>query len=154
MKTKTIIVLTDEIRKALEIYTTTGKRPVKLVRRANIILALDTSDGRKAMTQAKICEKYDVSRQGIVDIRNDYLAAENIDIFLQRKKRETPPVPSKITGDIEAKIIALRCSEPPKGCARWTLRLLADKCVELNFVDELSHMTVGRLLKKRNLNLT
>ena len=66
---------------------------------------------------------------------------------IDRKKRETPPVPAKVTGDVEAHIVALACSEPPEGYERWTVRLLADKCVELNYVDSLSHMTVSRVLK-------
>ena len=71
-----------------------------------------------------------------------------------RKKRATPPVPPKVTGDVEAHIIALACSEPPEGYSKWTLRLLADKCVELNYAESLSHVTVSRVLKKTNLSLT
>ena len=153
-KSRIKIVLTNDERMALDVYSTTGKRSVRLARRARIILALDTSNGRVAMTQMEISAKYDISRQGIIDIRNDFLTAKDVDEFLQRKKRETPPVEPKITGDVEARIIALRCGEPPVGYARWTLRLLAEKCVELNIVDELSHMSVQRLLKKTNLNLT
>jgi len=153
-KSRIRITLTDDERIALNVYSTTGNRPVRLVRRARVILALDTSNGRVAMTQIEISAKYDISRQGIIDIRNDFLVAKDVDEFLRRKKRETPPAEPKITGDVEARIIALRCGEPPVGYARWTLRLLAEKCVELNIVDELSHMSVQRLLKKTNLNLT
>jgi hypothetical protein len=62
-------------------------------------------------------------------------------------------VPPKIDGEKEAKIIAIACSKPPEGRAKWTLRLIAEKAVELEIVDSLSHMTVHRLLKKRNLSL-
>jgi hypothetical protein len=58
-----------------------------------------------------------------------------------------------VTGELEARIITLACSAVPQGKAKWTLRLLADKCVELHYIDGLSHMTVSRLLKKHNLNL-
>jgi hypothetical protein len=75
-------------------------------------------------------------------------------MFLQRKKRENPPVTPKITGELEAHIIALACSKAPEGYSKWTLRLLADKCVELNYIENLSHMSVSRLLKKHNLSLT
>ena len=68
---------------------------------------------------------------------------------LGRKKRETPPVAPKITGEVEAKIIALSCSSPPPGRSKWSLRLLADKAVELQYIDSISHEAVGRLLKKR-----
>jgi hypothetical protein len=71
---------------------------------------------------------------------------------LQRKKRETPPVPAKVTGELEARIIALACGIPPAGFAAWSLRLLADTCVELHYTDTLSHMTVSRLLKKHRLS--
>ena len=70
------------------------------------------------------------------------------------KKRKTPPRKEILDGESEAKIIALACSEPPAGYSRWSIRLLRDKAVELHFVDELSHMTVQRLLKKRNISLT
>ena len=85
---------------------------------------------------------------------NNSLVAESVTGFLQRKKRETPPVAPKITGEVEAKIIALACSEVPQGHARWTLQLLADKSVELNYIDSITDMSVHRLLKKRNLSLT
>jgi hypothetical protein len=81
------------------------------------------------------------------------LAAENIAAFLRRKKRETPPVQPKVTGEMEARLIALACSKVPKGYSRWTLRLLAEKSVELHYFGSLSHMTISRLLKKHSLNL-
>lgn len=65
------------------------------------------------------------------------------------KKRETPPVEAKVTGDVEAHIIALACGDPPKGYAKWTLRLLADRSVKLGYVESISHTQVGRILKKR-----
>ena len=151
---KNQIVLTKEDRQKLEQFSKTGIHSVKLVNRAKIILALDTSEGRKTDTQSNIAQRLDVSRQTINDVKRGFLAAESISVFLQRKKRITPPVKPKVTGELEARIIALACSEVPKGYAKWTLRLLADKCVELNYVDTLSHMTVSRLLKKHNLSLT
>jgi hypothetical protein len=80
-------------------------------------------------------------------------ATEGLDTVLHRKKRETPPVPSKITGEVEAKILALCCGKPPEGRARWTLRLVEEKTVELGIVDSISDNTIGRLLKKRRLSL-
>jgi len=61
-----------------------------------------------------------------------------------------PGAPPKFTGEVEAKLVMFACSEPPAGAARWTLRLLADKMVELHYVDSMSHVTVGEILKKRN----
>ena len=147
------IVLTARKRAELEQFSKTGTHSVRLVNRARIILALDTSGGRKAETQHVIAERIRVSRQAVNDARRDFLAAESVVDFLQRKKRETPPIPPKVTGENEAHIIALACSKAPPGYARWTLRLLAQKCVELHYFDTMSHMTISRLLKKRSLNL-
>jgi hypothetical protein len=147
------IVLTVRKRAELEQFSKTGTHSVRLVNRARIILALDTSGGRKAETQHAIAERIRVSRQAVNDARRDFLAAESVAVFLQRKKRETPPIPPKVTGENEAHIIALACSKAPPGYARWTLRLLAQKCVELHYFGTMSHMTISRLLKKRSLNL-
>jgi hypothetical protein len=81
------------------------------------------------------------------------LLSGSIDEFLTRKKRETPPNAPKITGEVEARIIALACSEPPLGYEKWTLRLLEKRVVELNYVDDISHMTISRVLKKHNSSL-
>ena len=146
------IKLTVKERAKLERYCSSGVRSVRLVNRAKIILALDTSGGRIADRQESIAERLGVCRQTVNNVKSDFLAAGSITTFLQRKPRKTPPVPPKVTGEMEARIIALACGEAPKGRARWTLRLLAAKCVELCYSDTMSHMTVSRLLKKRNLN--
>jgi len=148
------IELSANDRRELIKFTKTGNHSVKLVNRAKVILELDESDGRKPLKQEQIAEKIGVSRQAVNDAKKAYFATEGISAFLQRKKRETPPVPPKITGELEARIIALACGSVPEGYAQWTLRLLAEKCVELQYADSLSHMTVSRLLKKRNLSLT
>ena len=147
------IVLTLEQRQELEKFCKSGVHSVKLVNRARIILELDTSEGRKATRQKEIAKYVSVSRQTVNEAKRDFLVAESVTKFLQRKKRETPPVAPKITGEIEAKIVALACSEVPQGHARWTLQLLADKSVELNYIDSITDMSVHRLLKKRNLSL-
>jgi hypothetical protein len=147
------IVLTLEQRQELEKFCKCGVHSVKLVNRARIILELDTSEGRKAARQEEIAKYVSVSRQTINEAKRDFLTAESVTKFLQRKKRKTPPVAPKITGEIEAKIVALACSEVPQGHARWTLQLLADKSVELNYINSITDMSVYRLLKKRNLSL-
>ena len=83
-----------------------------------------------------------------------FIMAESVSEFLKRKKRETPPVEPKITGEVEAHIVALACGPVPEGCAKWSVRLLADKSVELNYIDTISPVSVHRLLKKHNLSLT
>jgi len=152
--TKKQAVLTPEQRSELEKFSKTGVRSTRLVNRARIILALDASGGRKALSQSEIAERIGVSRQTVINVREDFLTASDLSTFLRRKKRETPPVKPKVTGELEARIIALACGEVPEGYAKWTLRLLAEKCVELCYIDTLSHMTVSRLLKKHNLSLT
>ena len=154
MRGKHIKIELDEVaRSELEKFTRTGTRSVKLVNRVKIILELDEAGKRKPMTQTEIAKKIGVTRQTINDVKQAYLAADNVSAFLQRKKRETPPVPPKITGEVEAHIIALACSPVPEGCSRWAVRLLADKCVELNYIDSISFKSVQRVLKKHNLSL-
>jgi len=148
------IVLTSEERRELKQFSTTGKQNVRLVNRAKIILALDRPKGKRTQTQDAIMRCIGVSRQTIQNVKRDFLAAENVTAFLQRKKRSTPPVKPKVTGELEARVVALACGKVPQGYARWTLRLLAEKCVELQYIDSMSHMTISRLLKKHNLNLT
>jgi hypothetical protein len=114
----------------------------------------DTSENGKAVTFEEISRRLDVSVTTITNVKKDFFAAKEVKVFLQRKKRNTPPVEPKITGEVEARIIALACSEVPAGCARWTMRLIADKSVELQIVDSLSFKSVHRLLKKHNLSLT
>ena len=125
------IKLTPEERAALKQFCKAGVHSVRLVNRARIILALDTSGGKKAEKQEDIAEHFGVSRQTVNNAKNDFLAKKDVTQFLQRKQRETPSVPSKITGELEARIIALACGKAPKGYARWYRRkcsiLVADR---------------------------
>jgi len=148
------ILLNPEERKKLETFVKTGTHSVHLVNRAKIILSLDRSNKKDHLRITRISDQVGLSRQAIYNIRDDYLASESIDSFLTRKKRETPPVPSKITGDVEAKIIAIACSEPPKGHARWNVRLISARTVELNIGDGICKTTVNEVLKKQNISLT
>jgi hypothetical protein len=148
------VELSEEARNELGQFTRTGKHSVRSVNRAKIILELDEASGRRPLTQAVIAEKIGVTRKAVNDAKKAFLAAESVAVFLQRKKRETPPVQPKITGEVEAHIIALACSPVPEGCARWSVRLLADRSVELNYIDSISFKSVQRLLKKHNFSLT
>jgi len=138
----------------LEKFSKTGVQSAKLIKRAEIILLLDTSESEKAVTFKEISRRLNVSVTTVTNVKNDFLASENIKAFLKRKKRDTPPVAPKITGDVEARIIAVACSEVPAGCARWTVRLLTERVVELQILDSISFKSVHRLLKKHNLSLT
>ena len=147
------IMLTEEQRKQLESFSKNGVHNAHLIARAKTILKLDRSNKKDHLRINRVCEEMNLSRQSVNEIKKAFLAAPSTEAFLQRKKRETPPVPPKVTGEVEAHIIAIACSEKPDGRARWTAQLIADRCVSLKFVDSLSETTVRRLLKKRNISL-
>lgn len=149
---KYIIELSDSDRKVLQDIIKKGTSPAKAILRANILLASD-QNSKQYMTVAKIAEAYHTTPTTVQNVRTSY-ANNGLGTTLSRKKRVTPPVAPKVTGDVEAHIIALACGNPPEGYEKWTLRLLADKCVELNYAESLSHMTVARILKKTNISLT
>ena len=149
---KYIIELSDADRKILQDIVSKGKSPAKAILRANILLASDRNN-KKHMTVSEIAENYHTTPTTVQNVRTSY-ANKGLEATVFRKKRETPPVPAKVTGEVEAHIVALACSDPPEGYSKWTLRLLAEKCVELNYAESLSHMTVARVLKKTNSNLT
>ena len=148
------ILLTAEQRSSFEKLVSTGKASAKEIRRANILLLADESNGRKRIKDKDIASMLSVSVQTINTVKKTFINSSEPEKAVQRKQRETPPVPGKITGDLEAKITQIACSAPPEGHSRWTLRLIADKAVELEYVDSISHTAVGTVLKKTGLNLT
>lgn len=149
---KYLIELPDPERKILEDIVTKGKAPAKMILRANILLASDRNTTRR-MTVAEIADVYHTTPTTVQNVRTEY-SQKGLAETINRKKRDTPPVAPKVTGDVEAHIIALSCSEPPKGFSRWTVRLLADKCVELGYVDSINYSTISRTLKKTNSSPT
>ncbi len=148
------VYLTEEEREIVTQFAKNGTHNAHLIVRANILLRLDRTGKKDHMRITETAKSHGVSRQAVYNIIEDFHNSPNIQEFLKRKPRETPPVPAKVTGEVEARIIALACSEAPEGYARWTLRLLADKAVELDFIDSISYVTVKKLLKKRNISLT
>ena len=148
------VYLTEEERIAIEKFAKNGTHNSHLIVRANILLVLDRTGKKDHMRIKRTAEAHGVSRQTVYNIIEDYHNSKDITEFLSRKVRETPPTPPKADGEVEAHIVALACSEAPEGYARWTVRMLADKAVELDFVDSISPATVHRLLKKRNISLT
>ena len=111
----------------------------------------DEGEFGPAYTDDKIKEAVEVSIPTIERTRKAFVL-ENLTAALNPKKRSDTPG-KKFDGEKEAHLIALVCSEPPEGCARWTLRLLAEKMVELEHFDSISHETIRRVLKKTNLDL-
>lgn len=148
------LFLSEEQRQELDLFKKSGVKSLALVRRARVILLLNRTDKKDHLRIDKIGASVELSRQAIYDIWDDFLKSKSIKEFLTRKVRATPPVAPKITGEVQAHIIALACSKPPEGCARWTVKLLGEKSVELQYVDSISGMSVCRLLKKRNISLT
>ena len=144
------IELGDDERKKLMDIVKKGNAPAKTILKANILLASDRN-GKKPMTVAEAAESYHTSRTTVQNIRVSYVE-RGLDATLTRKKRESPPVAPKVTGEVEARIIALACSEPPEGRSRWTVRLLADRIVELDIVPEMSYSTVHRTPKKKKFD--
>jgi len=145
------VYLEPEQRKRLEEIVKRGKHSATVVKRANILLSLDENTG-SVLKQEEIAKVLSVSTVTIMKISKQFVQ-EGLESVIHLKKRETPPVKPIATGDIEAKIIALACSEPPKGRSRWTLRLLEEKVIELQIADAISDNTIGRLLKKHHLSL-
>ena len=115
---------------------------------------LDRTGKNDHVRYNRTAEYAGISVQSVYNMRDEYLANQDINAYLTRKKRETPPVPAKVTGKVEAEIIALACSEPPEGKARWSLRLLAEYTVRLDIIDSISYVRVRDILKKRNISLT
>ena len=147
-KVKYRVRLTKKERSTLLDIVSKGSASARTIMRANVLLAADENNPKGKKSETEIAEIYNVHQQTVHTIRKEY-SQNGLEATVSRKKRETPPVAPKITGDVEAKIIALSCSSPPPGRSKWSLRLLADKSVELHYVESISHEAVGRLLKKR-----
>ena len=148
------IYLTPETQEYLQKIIKAGVHNSHVITRARVLLMLDRTGKTDHVRYKRTAENASISVQAVYNMRDEYLANQDIESYLNRKKRDTPPRAQKIDGKAEAQIIALACGEPPKGYSKWTVRLLRDKAVELHFVDGLSHMTIQRLLKKRNISLT
>jgi len=149
--------LTKEQRATFEDTVRKGTGGAMEIRRANVLLLADEADKRKRQKDTVIASMLNITPQAVHNIKQHFLdRASETDpkIGIRRKKRLTPPVPPKCTGDIEAKIIAIACSTPLKGRGKWTLRLISERTVELQIVDSISHTQVGRILKKTNISLT
>jgi Homeodomain-like domain len=144
--------LFPEERDILQRLVSKGKAAAYKRRRAQILLKADQSPQGPAWTDAQICEAFDVGQLTVSRTRKAFVF-EGVEATLQRKQRQHPPVPRTLDGAGEAQLIALACSKPPAGYAKWTMQLYADQLVELQVVDSISDETVRRTLKKRPSNL-
>jgi transposase len=145
------VTLTPQERKELEELTRRGQTHARRFIHARALLLCD-ADG-PAWNVADTATALGVSSRTIEHLKKRFVE-DGLDAALERKLREKPPREVIFDGAFEARLIALACSDVPEGHRRWTVRLLADKAVELNFASSVSHMTVQRVLKKTNLNLT
>ena len=144
---KYIVCLSTEERESLTKLITSGRGPARMFTRVRILLKADQSDNGPGWSDEKISEALDVTVQTIERVRKQFVE-EGFDAVLARRKYTQKVSRKKIDGDVEAHLVALSCSKPPKGRARWTLRLLADSIVELGYVESISHEAVRQTLKK------
>lgn len=142
MKKKDIIKLKKKDQKILEQLVIKGSQKARTITRSRILLM--SNDGK---TDTQIIEALNVARNTIRTVRYRYVH-DGLETAINEQQR--PGAPNKFTGRDKAKITAIACSQPPDGRNRWTLRLIADTMVELNMVDDISHQTVKRVLKKTN----
>ena len=151
MRVKYRIYLTNEERAYVQSVLDSNDTTKTFKRRANILLMLDRSIG-KAESQATVAARCGVSDVTVYQTIRDFCEKGLVET-LSFKKRESPANPPIVTVEKEARLIALACGVPPKGYSRWTVRLLADKAVELDIFPRISRETVRTVLKKLNLNL-
>jgi len=147
------VTLTKEEREDLEAMTRRGKAHARRFIHARALLLCDAGADGPAWNIADVATALGVTSRAIEHLKKRFVE-EGFEAALERKPREKPPREVIFDGAFEARLIALACSDAPDGRRRWTIRLLADKAVELSFAESVSHMTVQRVLKKTNLSLT
>jgi hypothetical protein len=146
---KYIITLSEDERNTLSDITSKGKQRSQKILNALILLACDDGEYQtERSTNEEIARVLHISMRKIDRVKKRFVE-EGIDAALDRKMGNRIYA-KKTDGDFEAHLVALSCSEPPEGFARWSLRLLADKVVELSYIDSISHETVRQILKKRD----
>ena len=146
------VTLTEQERKELENLTKRGKTHARRFIHARALLLSDASKDGPSWSVADTAEALGVTSRTIEHLKKRFVE-DGLEAALERKPREKPPREVTFDGAFEARLIAMACSDVPKGHNRWTVRLLADKAVELKFAESVSHMTVQRVLKKTNFNL-
>lgn len=135
----------------LNVIISKGSHTSQTFRAAYILLNCDIGKYSDKVTNEQISKVLKVGMRTIDRVKKQFIE-EGFEAVLERRL-STRVYEGKADGDMEAKLVTLCCSEPPKGFSKWSLRLLADKMVELNYVESISHVTVRTVLKKMNLNL-
>ena len=144
---KYIVTLTSEERQQLLDLVGKGQAAAHKIKHANILLAGD--ENGENLSAAEVAKMYHCHSQTVYSVRRRFVE-HGLEAAIERKKRTTPPVPPKMDGRAQARLVALACEETPEGVSRWSLRLLSEKMVDLGIVASLSHETVRRTLKKTN----
>ncbi len=145
---KYVVTLTKEERDTLEALSSKGKHSSQAVLNALILLGCDEGEHQtQRSTNEELSRVLNISMRKIDRVKSRFVL-EGLDEALTKKKPDRI-YDKKTDGDFEARLIGLSCSEPPEGYSRWSLRLLADKMVELEYVDTISHEAVRQVLKKR-----
>jgi len=147
------VTLTNEERKELEAISTKGKRAARTVLYARALILLDAGEYGPKWVVAKVAEALGTTPRSLEHLKKRFVE-EGLPAAIERKNRVTPPREIQFGGEFEAKLLAMACSEAPEGRERWTMRLLAEKMVELKIVPSVSPMTVCNTLKKMKLSLT
>jgi transposase len=147
VKKKYKVTLAAEERNSLQELIAAGKAAARKLAHARILLKADAAPEGPAWTDARIADAVEVDVTTVERVR-ERLVEQGLDAALGRKKQDRPSRERKLDGEAEARLIAVACSAPPAGRARWTLRLLADRLVELEVVEAVSHETVRQVLKK------
>ncbi len=145
MRKRYVVTLTDAEREYLQRLVAAGTAPARKLTHARILLKVDQSPGGPGWVDAAIVEAVEVSQPTISRVRQQFMA-EGLEAALNRRAPRRV-YPRKLDGQQEAQLIAVACGEPPPGQARWTMRLLAEKLVELEIVEAISYQTVRRTLK-------
>jgi transposase len=143
------VTLRAEERNSLQDLIAAGKGSAQKLAHARILLKADAAPGGPAWRDARIAEAVEVNVTTVERIRERFVE-HGLEAALVRKQQDRPSRERKLDGQAEARLVALACSDPPLGRARWTLRLLADQLVELEVVDTVSTETVRQVLKKMN----
>jgi transposase len=151
MKKKYIVTLTEAERQMLQAMLSKGKAAARKLMHARILLKADVGSDRPAWSDDAIAQGLEVGRATVERVRKEFVE-EGLEAALERRKPRRH-FGRSLDGDGEAHLIALACQKPPEGRSRWTLRLLADRMVQLEYVDQVSYQTVRRTLKKTNLSL-
>ena len=145
------IKLTKEEVNELNNIINKGSHTSQTFRTAYILLNCDEGEYSEKVTNEQISKILKVGMRTIDRVKKKFIE-EGLDLCLERRPTQRV-YEKKVDGDLEAKLITLCCSEPPKGNAKWSLRLLAEKMVELKYAESISHVSVRKVLKKTNLNL-